>query len=278
MSKPLIGITPDFNPGGTQEAGDSEATVFLRNRYASAVEAAGAVPVILPIVGRRTLCAALLDHLDGLVLTGSGPDIDPRRYGERKQFSFTVMSRERMDSELLLVTEARKRDLPVLGSCGGMQLMNVALGGTLLQDIGKQIAGALPHRMTEPATEMCHPVTVKPESRLHHILGRSSLAVNSSHHQAVKAVPRTLAVSAVAPDGVIEALEDSTQRFFLGVQWHPEYLYPRHVAHRALFEALVAAARHNHDEKSEPLALPGRARGAGASEPLPRGVRAPAER
>ena len=243
MRKPVIGIAPDFNPGTGLGDGESEATLFVRNRYVAAIEAAGGIPVILPLIANRTLGAALLGGLDGLVLTGSGPDIDPRRYGERQRFKFKIMSRERTDSELALVTEARKRDLPVLGICGGMQLMNVALGGTLHQDIGAQVAGALPHRMEGPATDVCHPVTVERGSRLHEVLGRASVQVNSSHHQAVKAVPRALAVSAVAPDGVIEALEDKSRRFFIGVQWHPEYLYPRHRVHRMLFEAFVAAAR-----------------------------------
>jgi putative glutamine amidotransferase len=241
MSKPVIGIAPDFT-GTHQEPGKSEATILIRNRYVAAIEAAGGIPLILPIVTNRALCKAVLDQLDGLLLTGSGPDIDPRRYGERKRFAFKVMSAARTDSEYALVAEARKRDIPVLGICGGMQLMNVALGGTLIQDIDKQVVHPLSHRLPGPASTVSHEVRIKPGTRLSAIVGRSSIRVNSSHHQAVKALSRALRVSASAPDGVIEALEDPRRRFFIGVQWHPEYLYGRHAVHRAIFRALITAA------------------------------------
>src|SRR5687768_9697958 len=106
MPKPLIGIAPDFNPASEPERDEREATIFLRNRYVAAVEAAGGIPLILPLVTSPALCAALLESLDGLLLTGSGPDIDPRRYGERQRFTFKVMSQERTDSEYALVLQA----------------------------------------------------------------------------------------------------------------------------------------------------------------------------
>ena len=243
MPKPLIGIAPDYNPASDPKGDEREATIFLRNRYVAAVEAAGGIPLILPLVTSPAFCAALLKSLDGLLLTGSGPDIDPRRYGERRRFGFKVMSQERTDSEYALVVQARRRDLPVLGICGGMQLMAVALGGTLIQDIDAQVEDPLQHRMAGPATAVCHPVRVTPGTRLSEILGRTIFQVNSSHHQAVKTVPRSLRISASSPDGVIEAVEDPNRRFFLGVQWHPEYLYRRYPVHKAIFEALVSAAR-----------------------------------
>src|SRR3989454_3380593 len=165
MRKPVIGIAPDFNPGAGKGGSESEATIFIRNRYVTAVEAAGGIPVILPVITEQALSSAILDRLDGLVLTGSGPDIDPRRYGERKRFPFKVMSPERTDSEIALVTEARRRDLPALGTCGGMPLMNVAFGGTPGQDIDPQGSGAVAPRTAGPGLRGDHPACGEPRSR-----------------------------------------------------------------------------------------------------------------
>src|SRR5256712_13349971 len=142
MRKPVIGIAPDFNPGAGKGGSESEATIFIRNRYVTAIEAAGGIPVILPVITGQAHSSAILDRLDGLVLTGSGPDIDPRRYGERKRFPFKVMSQERTDSEIALVTEARRRGPPGLGVCGGPRPIKAALGGTPVADNDPQGGGA----------------------------------------------------------------------------------------------------------------------------------------
>jgi putative glutamine amidotransferase len=240
--KPVIGVTPDFNPGDREDMGGREPTYFLRARYPQAIEAAGGIPLILPLSADPAVRERLLAGLDGLLLTGSGPDLPPASYGERQRYRFPVMSRERSTFELELARLAARSGLPTLGICGGMQVLNVALGGTLLQDIASQVRSALPHRAAQPATRPAHAVHVTPHSLLRRILRRAEIRVNSSHHQAVKTLGPSLVAAAVAPDGVIEAIEAVRHPFLLGVQWHPEFLYDRHDVHRRLFLALVKAA------------------------------------
>lgn len=241
--KPVIGVTPDFNAGDRKDMGGREPTYFLRARYVRAIEELGGIPVILPLVADPAGRRALLDSVDGLLLTGSGPDLPPRLYGERQRFSFPLMSERRADFELHLVHEARRRDLPLLGICGGMQTVNVACGGSLYQDISSQVRNALEHRQKTKAIHVSHPVTVAPKSLLKRIVGRATLMVNSSHHQSVKTVGPSLIASATAPDGLVEAIESPAHRFLLAIQWHPEFLFERHTPHRRLFEALLRAAR-----------------------------------
>ncbi len=241
--KPLIGVTPDFNAGDRKEWGGREATFFLRARYVRAIEDLGGVPVILPLAEDCADRRRLLEKIDGLLLTGSGPDLAPSLYGERQRYKFRVMSRRRADFELEVARMAAASKLPVLGICGGMQAINVAFGGSLLQDIASQMDSPLPHRQQAPATELSHTVDVAPRSLLRRILGQARIRVNSSHHQSVKRVAPSFVASAVAPDGVIEAIESPKHRFLLGVQWHPEFLYDRYALHRKLFQALLKAAR-----------------------------------
>lgn len=241
--KPVIGVTPDFNAGDRKDMGGREPTYFLRARYIRAIEELGGVPLILPLVAAPAARRRLLDGVDGLLLTGSGPDLPPRLYGERQRYKFPLVSERRADFELDLVSQARDRDLPLLGICGGMQTVNVACGGSLFQDIPSQVQHALDHSQQKNAIYVSHPVAVTPKSLLRKIVDRATLMVNSSHHQSVKQVAPSLVASAVAPDGIVEAIESPQHRFLLAIQWHPEFLFERHAAHRRLFEALLRAAR-----------------------------------
>jgi putative glutamine amidotransferase len=241
--KPIIGVTPDFNAGNRKEWGGSEPTYFLRARYIRAVEELGGIPLVLPLLADRTTRRRLLKQIDGILLTGSGPDLPPSLYGERQRYPFEIVSDRRASFELDIVNLARQADIPLLGICGGMQAMNVACGGSLYQDLASQISAPLQHRQSTPATNLSHTVAIAPGSLLRRIVRSVSMRVNSSHHQSVKAVAPSLVASAVASDGIVEAIESPTRRFFLGIQWHPEFLFDRHLLHRRLFEAFLRAAR-----------------------------------
>ncbi len=211
----------------------------LRQNYAEAVDAAGGLPVMLPHEPDRAV--DYLDRLAGLVVTGGAFDIDPALWGASTRHASVTTKDRRTAFELAVLQGALARDLPLLGICGGEQLLAVALGGTLVQHIPDEVAGALNHEQKTEKTLPGHTVTITPGSRLHQIVGVAELQVNTTHHQAVKSVGPDLTVNATAPDGVIEGIEAPGKRFCLGVQWHPEY----HVGpgDRALFHAFVAACQ-----------------------------------
>ena len=243
MNKPIIGVTPDFNAGNRKDMGGKEPTYFLRARYMRAIEDAGGIPVVLPLLSNKVGWRQVVGHVHGLLVTGSGSDLAPELYGERQRHKFARMSRERAAMELKIAKVAYEANVPTLGICGGMQSINVALGGTLYQDIAAQLNTPLDHLPAYSATKTTHAVQIAPRSLLRRIAGKARMDVNSSHHQSVKKVAPNLIQTAVAPDGVIEAIEAPDRSFLLGVQWHPEFLYERDPIQRRLFSALIRAAR-----------------------------------
>ena len=243
LVKPIIGITSDLTVGGrTGGASKSEDTFFLRARYVRAIEEMGGVPFILPPTEDPSLQARLLNRIEGLLITGSGEDLDPRLYRERKRFQFQVMSEKRARFELAMIRLAVRKDHPVLAICGGIQALNVAMGGSLFQDIKRQIPEAFSHQQKSPTTRPSHSVSIRSGTHLHRILQKSTIRVNSSHHQSPRHVARRLAVNALSPDGVIEGLEAPARRFVIGVQWHPELLYQKDKGNRRLFRSFIHAA------------------------------------
>ncbi|MYH01156.1 MAG: gamma-glutamyl-gamma-aminobutyrate hydrolase family protein [Nitrospira sp. SB0675_bin_23] len=243
MNKPIIGVTPDFNAGNRKDMGSKEPTYFLRARYMKAIEDAGGIPVVLPLLSNRAGWRQVVSHVHGLLVTGSGSDLAPELYGERQRHQFARMSRERATMELGVAKAAYRADVPTLGICGGMQSLNVALGGTLYQDIAAQIKTPIDHLPAHSATRTAHAVQIAPGSLLRRIVRKARVEVNSSHHQSVKQVAPNLLLTAIAPDGVIEAIEAPDRLFCLGVQWHPEFLYERDPIQRRLFSALIRTAR-----------------------------------
>ncbi|MGB1546908.1 MAG: gamma-glutamyl-gamma-aminobutyrate hydrolase family protein [Alphaproteobacteria bacterium] len=235
MSGPIIGIILDSEDSG----GYSKLPWYaLRENYVHVLAEQGAIPFLLP--HEMALADAYLERIDGLLIPGGDFDIDPVHFGVNTRHETVVTKDQRTAFELLMTREAHRRDMPLLGICGGQQLLNVALGGTLIQHIPDEVEGALAHEQPNPRDEPGHEVEVAEGSLLHRVTGARSLAVNSAHHQAVREVSGKVIVDARAPDGVIEGIEDPTRRFCLGVQWHPEYLVSE--GDSKIFAAFVTAA------------------------------------
>jgi putative glutamine amidotransferase len=231
---PTIGVTLDSEqPGGYSKY----PWYALRTNYMDAIAAAGALPMALPHL--PDLAEAMLDRIDALVVTGGAFDVDPGLYGDATRHDTVILKHGRTAAEMALVRGALARNMPVLGICGGEQLLAVALGGTLIQHIPDAIPGALDHEQKNPRNEPGHAVAVTPGTLLHRIVGSTEMNVNTSHHQAVRTPGRAI-VNATTEDGVIEGIEDGAYRFCLGVQWHPEFFIDP--GDRRIFDALTAAA------------------------------------
>lgn len=237
--KPVIGITCSY---------DLTKGYFRINKtYINAIEKAGGIPIILPSISPANV-DKLLSIIDGILLSG-GVDVDPYLYGEKPITTIGKIDPARDLFEMALTNSAIRREIPILAICRGIQVLNVAAGGTLYQDITTQITNPIKHKwytsegLDVPPNYPTHIVKIKSGSRLHKIFGREILRVNSFHHQSVKDVGRRFVATAWAEDGVIEAIEYIGESFILGVQWHPEWMINSEMI--KLFEEFVkAAAEH----------------------------------
>ena len=233
---PVIGLTLDAEqPGGYSKF----PWYALRSNYFDSVREAGGLPIALPHDA-----AAAPDYLnlcDAILVTGGAFDVDPALYGDAARHETVSLKPGRTAFELALTKGALAAGKPVLGICGGEQLLAVAFGGSLIQHIPDAIPGALAHEQPNPRDQPGHEVAITPDTLLARIVGTPSMAVNSAHHQAVATPGPGARVNAVAPDGVIEGIEHPGHRFALGVQWHPEFQVDRQ--DMAILRAFVEAAR-----------------------------------
>ncbi len=239
MKRPLIGITTAVR--ASESSGLVTLAAYVRN--VEAVERAGGLPVLVPSTLNEETLRALYERLDGVLLPGGG-DIRPEYWGEAPHPKANSFDPDRDRTEIMLARWAVADDLPIMGICRGHQVFNVALGAALVQDIESERADALKHDNFYPSPRdlRAHTVAIDESSRLRALLGVSQIEVNSLHHQAVRQAPAGLKVTALSPDGIIEATEIPDKRFALTVQWHPEDLQAQDERMFNLFRAFVQAA------------------------------------
>ncbi len=253
---PVIGIVPSQNR--------SEKMVSFPERYANAIVNAGGAPLLLPLSNDPHVYETLFPLIDGFVLTG-GNDIDPARYGAiRDSGKITDHTPEREELEYLILSYAYRFDLPLMGICRGMQMINVCLGGTLYRDLDDQFPGIvrpgindyipelpkLVHWQPKPYSDPTHVVNIVPDSKLGHLLNAKQIMVNSMHHQGVCDLSTRVRAVAYAGDGLVEAIEVLDRDFMIGVQWHPEFFSGNHRM-GCVFAALIEAAKRSHASSAQ---------------------------
>ncbi len=234
--QPIIGYTLDYE---TKEGYSKYPWYALRDNYTASAARHGAAPITLP--HEEEAVNAYLNLIHGLVVTGGDFDVPPEMYGETTTHAKVTVKPRRSRFEAAITKGAMERGIPILGICGGEQLLNVLLGGTLIQHIPDAVKNPLAHEQPNPRHEVGHEVRLVKNTLLHRIVGKETIMVNSAHHQAVAKPAPGAVVNAAAPDGVIEGIEWPDHPFFLGVQWHPEFTITE--ADDAIIAAFVHAAR-----------------------------------
>jgi len=243
--RPIIGITCTTTDSDGSRPGNG-----IGVSYISAIEHAGGTPILLPLVQEDFCIADFLRITDGLLLSG-GVDVDPFLYGEEPRPGQGRIDVAKDHIEMALTSRAIETDLPILGICRGIQILNVTAGGTLYQDISMSSNAVLKHRQEAPGWYATHDINVREGSCLLNILGQSTLRVNSFHHQSVKNAAPGFAISAVARDGIVEGIESIHHRFIIGIQCHPELMWQNNPPIANLFVEFVSAAKaYSQQQKS----------------------------
>ena len=218
MKKPLIALTLDYE---TSKGYSNYPWYAIRENYFTSIEESGGIGVGIPHNMKDIV--SLLHKIDGLVITGGNFDIDPNIFGESSVHKTVKLKENRTNFELLAAEIMLKQNKPVLGICGGEQLINVLYKGSLIQHIPDEIKNCIEHEQKNPRNEAGHSVTIQENTKLYSIISKKNIMVNSAHHQAIKVPGKGLIVNALSNDGVIEGIEDPTKSFCIGVQWHPEF-------------------------------------------------------
>ncbi|MEO2092028.1 MAG: gamma-glutamyl-gamma-aminobutyrate hydrolase family protein [Gemmataceae bacterium] len=243
--RPVIGVAMQTLPA--KPGGELPTCWIMGQRYVEALRSVGALPWLIPLLPHDPdTLAGIFDRLDGVFLTG-GVDVDPSRYGEDRHPKCGTTDPDRDAVEIKLLEHATAANKPVLAVCRGIQILNVARGGTLYQDVAEQVPAAMKHDYfptpAQPSRSyLAHEITVRADSHLGELVGEPVVPVNSMHHQAIKDLAPGLRPTAFAPDGIIEAVEGEREKFLVAVQWHPEELLDTQTGMKRLFTAFAAAA------------------------------------
>ena len=231
--KPIIGISIDT---GSNKTYSKFPWYAVRINYINSIISANGVPLMLP--SKPELANHYFNIIDGILLTGGDFDIDPKIYGEKKEKKVNHLDIPRTKFEIKIAKLPLKKNKPILCICGGQQLLNVASNGSLIQHIKKTF---IKHEQPEPRNKASHKVKINLKSKLFKIVKKKEFKVNSAHHQAVKKVGKNLSINAIADDGIIEGIESDSHKFFLGIQWHPEFFISNY--DKKIFKAFIKACQ-----------------------------------
>ena len=235
-NKPLIGLTLDLE---NNQSYSKFPWYAIRQNYCSTISKMGGIPI--PLVYDINSISAMIEKLDGFIITGGAFDIDPTYFLEKKKFKSVVTKKERTKYEISLCNEVLKNNLPLLGICGGHQLLNVIYGGSLIQDIKNEVNTNINHEQTNPRNQTSHEVQIIKKTFLANIITEKKIKVNSAHHQSIKNPGAGLTVNAIARDNIIEGIEDKNMKFCIGVQWHPEFLIEK--SDKKIFKKFISTAK-----------------------------------